>query len=105
MKYQLIIEVNIREKYFIKTILSILKQKLKEYNNIKEYFRENIFNDYKIKWFYDETLYLFNTENEYNYEFVYNDTKNLVNYFEKYIKNIYPEFGNKWNFTFEVIEK
>jgi hypothetical protein len=103
MKYQLIIEINIKEKYFIKTILSIINHKLKEYENIKEYFYENIlFNNYKIKWIYDEKKNIYYIDTDYDFDFVNDNSNIFFNKLEKHIKNFYHEFGNKWNISLTI---
>ena len=123
MIYTLIIEINIKEKYFIKSILSIINHKLKEYNNIDKNTYENTFlNNYDIKWLSSDSLSLdkelfsmenakentyniyntYNTDSNYDYNFI-NDNTNIFFYkLEKYIKNIYPEFGNKWNIEISI---
>ena len=77
MIYKLIIEIEIKEKYFIKSILSIINHKLIEYSNIDEKFCENIFlNNYKIKWF-QNSVNIYNAETDYDYNFV--NENNLIN--------------------------
>jgi hypothetical protein len=104
MIYNLIIEINIKEQYFIKSILSIFNHKIKEYHNMKENLYQNLFfENYKITWLCkNDKLNLYNTETDYNYNIVYDDTLKLINNLELYIKNIFPEFGNKWNASFTI---
>lgn len=103
MIYELIIEIEIKEKYFVKSILSIINHKLIEYSNIDENFCENIFfNNYKIKWFSNKCINIYNTETDYDYNFVNKNTYLFFNKLEAYIKNIFPEFGNKWNMLISI---
>jgi len=105
MKYQLIIEINIKEEYFIKSILSIINHKLKECNDLKENFYEkNFFYNYKINWKNDEKINIYNTDTEYDYNYVYDNSNIFFNKLEKHIKNFYHEFGNKWNISITINE-
>jgi len=104
MKYQLIIEINIKEEYFIKSIFSIINNKIKEYYNKENIYENNFFYNYKIKWENDEKINIYYAETDYNFNFVKDNSNIFFKKLEKYIKNIYPEFSNNWNIFLTINE-
>jgi len=104
MKYQLIIEINIKEKYFIKSILSIINNKIKEYYCKENICENNFFYNYKINWENAEKTNIYYTETNYDFNFVNDNSNIFFNKLEKYIKNLYHEFGNNWNISITINE-
>jgi hypothetical protein len=102
MKYQLIIEINIKEKYFIKLILSLINNRLKEYYNKENICENNFFYNYKINWKNDENSNIYYTETDYDFNYVNDNSIIFFNKLEKYIKNYYHEFGNNWNISITI---
>ncbi len=90
MIYEIIIKVNISEKYFIKPLLSILNKEL---------------NKNKIDWIYDYEKNIYTINSNLNYNSVHENILNKLTEKQSYIKNIYPEYGNKWYFLFKIMEK
>ena len=92
MLYELIIKINIEQQYFIKSILSILNQRLNKNNNI---------NEIQLIYDVDKNIYTINSELEYN-----DIHEHVIKYLQKqqtYIKNIYPEYGNDWYILFKIV--
>ena len=96
MTYKLEIDIDIKAKYFIKSLQSIIE---------KEYFiKKKNFKFINLKSINKEN------KNKYIYLFDYNN-ENLENYIEyeminmtKNIKNIYPEFSNYWKIIYKIIK-
>jgi len=86
----LIIDINIDNKnYLKKSLLSIFGKTIKK-NNIS-----NI----QIN---DNNLFVEYSENDLQDSIKKDNIKNIFSDAEKYIKNIYPEFGNDWSFSYKI---
>ena len=90
-KYQLTININIKATYFISTILSILHKQIEKYND-----------NYEIKWKLNNKSNIYITFSNYNYRMIYESSKIILYKHIAYIKNIFPEFGNNWNISFNI---
>jgi ABC-type Zn2+ transport system substrate-binding protein/surface adhesin len=91
------IEIIIDKPYFAKTLQNIF---------IK-YISEKIYDDITIKWIYDDKSSKSNLNEYYaysnkNYEKIYEETKEILKKAFFLIKNIYPEFGNNWEYKFTL---
>ena len=104
MKYQLIININIKEEYFIKSILSIINNKIKEYYNKEIICENNFFYNYKINWINSKKTNIYYTDTDYDFNFVNDNSNIFFNKLEKHIKNFYHEFGNNWNISITINE-
>lgn len=112
MKYLIKIIINTEYIYFINSIQNILKNKLINKINIIEFFRcenRNCYylvnyeiNDHKKDNNCNKIDNNFNKiDNKKNIEF-YEYFEKIIKDEEKYIKNIYPEFLNNWDISFEI---
>lgn len=92
-KFFIKIIVNTDYIYFINPIQNILKTKMIKENELSVFFR----NENK------DCYYLLNNRlNDYNHDEFYKYFEEFFKKEEKNIKNIYPEFLNKWNISFEI---
>ena len=96
MTYQLEIDIDIKAKYFIKSLQSIIekeyliKKKNFKFINIKSINKENK----------DKYIYLFDYMNENLENYIENEMIDMT----KNIKNIYPEFSNYWKIIYKIIK-
>ena len=89
----LIIDINIdKNNYLKKSLLSIFSKTIKENN-------KNNISKIQIS---DTNLFIEYSNNTILNNTILNNIKDLLYNTEKYIKNIYPEFGNDWNFSYKL---
>ena len=95
MKY-IKLNIIITEEYFIKTIFRYINKYIKK--DIKENSSNILFIDYENN--YDNNIYYINPIFE---EESLESLENYLTKIEKYIKNIYPEFGSKFLIKYDFL--
>lgn len=89
------VEIIIDKPYFAKTLGNIF---------IK-YICEKIYDGVTIKWIHDDKSLILNeyyTYSNKDYEKIYEETEEILKKAFFFIKNIYPEFGNIWEYKFSL---
>lgn len=102
MNYLLYVKIDIHEKYFIKSLQSIIENKLISKINVNNLSKENNNELYIYNFIYENCD---RHNNIHTHTDVDTDIKNILIIIEKYVKNYFPEYNNKWKINYNLIKQ
>lgn len=108
MYYLLYVRIDINERYFIKTLQNIIENKLIKEINVYNLSKENNNELYIYNFIYenyDRHTNIDADSSTYSIDSIDAYIKNILIIIEKYVKNFFPEFNNKWKINYNLIKQ